>query len=174
MISQRRRYLAMREQARAEKLVMEGTCLDLSSCIWHANGGQTRYTGLPNIIVSGGEPMTPPMSPRDITSPHSAYMGLETPRIRTSVLSPEGSYALETPSRSSLQRSKRVSDVSMLSTSFDLGVRTSYVTSCLVCDTRKNILHPSFDGSASRESRIPEEDSGEVLSSLQNSMWGGK
>lgn len=130
MISQRRRYLAMREQARVQRLMQEG---------------------VPDIVVSGGEPMTPPSSTRDITSPLTGYMGPDTPRARNSILSPEISFGSDTPSRTGLQRSKRVSDGSML-TALDMGTRIS------------------FDGSISRESRVSED--GDVLPSLENSIWG--
>ncbi|KAI0086810.1 Ion transport protein-domain-containing protein [Irpex rosettiformis] len=125
MISQRRRFFALREKARLQKQMEEG---------------------LPNIVVSGGEPITPPSSTRDITSPFTGY--LDTPRARNPVLSPDARFSLETPSRSSLQRSKRTSDISMLSAQ----------------DTIR------FEDTYSRESR--DEDRGEVFSSLQNSVWG--
>ncbi|EKM51356.1 uncharacterized protein PHACADRAFT_263446 [Phanerochaete carnosa HHB-10118-sp] len=134
MISHRRRYLALKEQMRMEKLVQHG---------------------LPNIVVDAGEPVTPPSITRDITSPGqytSRYMDPETPSPSYRGHSPELSLSFETPSHSTLQRSRRVSDISMLSIG-DTGMRGS------------------FD-SSSRESRVVEEDAGNVLSSMQNSMWG--
>ncbi|GJE94122.1 Ion transport protein-domain-containing protein [Phanerochaete sordida] len=135
MISHRRRYLAMKEQARLQKFVQEG---------------------LPDIVVDAGEPVTPPSTTRDITSPGqhtSHYMGPDTPTPAYRGHSPELSLAFETPSGSVLQRSRRrVSDVSMLSIG-DAGTRGS------------------FDAS-SRDSRVVEEDAGNVLSSMQNSVWG--
>lgn len=80
------------------------------------------FAGVPDIVVSGGEPITPPTSTRDITSPFTGY--LDTTHTRNSVFSPDATFALETPSRSSLQRSKRTSDASMLSVQ-DGGNRSS-------------------------------------------------
>ncbi|KAI0698022.1 Ion transport protein-domain-containing protein [Cytidiella melzeri] len=128
MISQRRRYLAMREKARVQRQMEDG---------------------VPDIVVSPGEPVTPPTSTRDITSPLTGY--LDTPRGQGSVLSPDATFVVDTPSRSGLQRSKRISEFSMLSPQ-ESGMRTS------------------FDVSQSREFR--DEDTGDVLSSLENSVWG--
>ena len=73
------------------------------------------FPGVPNIVVSGGEPFTPPTSTQDIASPFTGYLDTPHGRISLSSPSPEMTFALETPSKSPLQRSKRMSDASMLS-----------------------------------------------------------
>ncbi|KIJ67326.1 hypothetical protein HYDPIDRAFT_127226 [Hydnomerulius pinastri MD-312] len=127
MITLRRRFLLEREKA-------------LSS-----------QRDIPTIFVNS-TPATPPLS-RDITSPRSDYgqprsgydSSSPTPSPRILLPSPELS-AMDRSFRSSLQRARRVSDVSMLSA--DMG--QSYW----------------------RESSIDAEDEGDVMSSMQRSMWG--
>lgn len=81
--------------------------------------------GLPDIVVSGGEPVTPPSTTRDITSPgQHRYMDPESPSPKYRGHSPEASLSSDGP-RSTLQRSRRVSDVSMLSTADMGGMRSS-------------------------------------------------
>ncbi|KAL6310254.1 Ion transport protein-domain-containing protein [Sparassis latifolia] len=132
MITNRRRYVAMREQARRKELSMQD---------------------IPAIVVDS-HPTTPPSSTRDITSP-----GQDTTMRRfvdsDSPLAPLGgnlselSLTLDTPSRPGLQRSRRTSELSMLSV--DIGSRLS------------------SDFSA-RDSRI-DEDPDHIMSSMQKSMW---
>ncbi len=77
--------------------------------------------GVPNIIVSGGEPITPPSlyTSRDITSPGqdtlTHYVDGDSPVGHYSNPLPDLSATFETPSRSTLQRGRRLSDMSMLS-----------------------------------------------------------
>ena len=66
MISHRRRYLAMKEQARLEKFVQQGNVY--RNEISHAHDTDRFGIGLPDIVVSGGEPVTPPSTTRDITT----------------------------------------------------------------------------------------------------------
>ncbi|OCH86932.1 hypothetical protein OBBRIDRAFT_890152 [Obba rivulosa] len=112
MISHRRRYLAMREQERLK---------------------QMGHSDIPAIVVETS-PTTPPMmSPlmtRDITSPeHDAirqFSELDSPPSRLQgMMQPtlDHSFTVDTPSRSSLQRNRRTSDLSTLS--LDTTMRTS-------------------------------------------------
>ncbi|KAJ3558247.1 hypothetical protein NM688_g1042 [Phlebia brevispora] len=136
MISHRRRFLRMREQARMQKLFQHG---------------------VPNIVVSGGEPSTPPSlhTSRDITSPSqdtiSRYMDAESPVGYYPNNPQDFSASLETPSRSTLQRSRRLSDMSMLS-SADAAARSS------------------FETRSSTEGRTDDPDT--ILNAMQSSMWG--
>ncbi|KAH7925747.1 hypothetical protein BV22DRAFT_1128787 [Leucogyrophana mollusca] len=98
-------------------------------------------------------PATPPpmILTRDITSPRSDYARSDadssspTPSPRILHPSPE-MLAIDTSFRTSLQRARRVSDVSMLSA--DMG-------------------HGFW-----RDSSPEIESHGDLLSSMQNSMWG--
>ncbi|KAI0338514.1 hypothetical protein BDW22DRAFT_1362860 [Trametopsis cervina] len=126
MISHRRRFLAMREKTRVQRQLEQG---------------------VPDIVVSAGEPVTPPTSTRDITSPFTGYP--DTPRARVSILSPDGSHVLETPTRSGLQRGRRVSEASLLFAQ-NAGARNL------------------FDDPLSRNSG--EEDRANASLSLQNSL----
>ncbi|KAI0073340.1 hypothetical protein K474DRAFT_1666711 [Panus rudis PR-1116 ss-1] len=131
MISHRRRYLAMKEQMRRRTMHEEGN--------------------IPEIVVENPPSTPPPQMTRDITSPgHDRSPEMHSSSRRPSLYSPEVSFALDSQGASSLHRSRRVSDISMLSTA-DIGFRSS------------------FD--SSRESRISEDDPQNVLSSIQNSMW---
>ncbi|KIK93928.1 hypothetical protein PAXRUDRAFT_828487 [Paxillus rubicundulus Ve08.2h10] len=107
---------------------------------------------IPTILVDATPATPPPLITRDITSPGADYgpalehdSGSPTPSPRILLPSPELS-AVDRPFRVSLQRARRVSDVSMLSA--DMG--QSYW----------------------RESTIEVEDEAEILSSMQRSMWG--
>ena len=83
-----------------------------------------RFIGLPDIVVSGGEPVTPPSTTQDITSPDQhRYIDPETPSPIYRAHSQELSLSFDGP-RSTLQRSRRVSDGSMLTTA-DIGNRLS-------------------------------------------------
>lgn len=128
MISHRRRYLALKEERRVQKMLRQD---------------------IPAIVVDD-TPSTPPsITTRDITSPrHDMALDVDSPSPRSRLHSPEVSFTLDSHAGSGLHRSRRHSDVSMLST--DIGFKSS------------------FD--SSRDSRI-EEDPENVLSSIQNSMW---
>ncbi|EIW52938.1 uncharacterized protein TRAVEDRAFT_155754 [Trametes versicolor FP-101664 SS1] len=138
MILYRRRYLAQREQARMEHYGLV-------------------QSDIPAIVVDDF-PATPPMITRDITSPGQTpihrFGGAETPTISPGAFqSPELSFSADmlsfepdTPSRRTLQRRQRTSDVTMLS--IDMGSR--------------------LDASMSRESRSEDEDD---MDTMQNSMW---
>ncbi|KAF7794178.1 hypothetical protein EIP86_005309 [Pleurotus ostreatoroseus] len=138
MISHRRRYLKMREQAR----------------------------GVPNIIVSGGEPITPPSlyTSRDITSPGqdtlSRFMDGDSPIGHYPNPLPDFSATMETPSRTTLQRGRRLSDMSMLSSADAAVTRSSFESTA-----------SSRDGRNSRDGR-PEGDAQNILNAMQSSMWG--
>ncbi|KAF8840292.1 hypothetical protein BDN67DRAFT_996862 [Paxillus ammoniavirescens] len=128
MISLRRRFLLAREQA------------------------LNAPRDIPTILVDATPATPPPLTTRDITSPGGDYgqasehdLGSPTPSPRILLPSPELS-AVDRSFRVSLQRARRVSDVSMLSA--DMG--QSYW----------------------RESSIEVEDEAEILSSMQRSMWG--
>ncbi|KAI0791303.1 Ion transport protein-domain-containing protein [Abortiporus biennis] len=130
MISHRRRYLAYREQMRLQRL-------------------HRQDMHIPAIIVDGS-----PTSPytQDITSSRKDLsirvpeLGSPTPRSAVlAPLSPELSFVTE----SNLHRSRRISDLSMLSS--DIAFRSSFENS--------------------RDSRSMEEDAQNVLSSMQNSLW---
>ncbi|KAI5121745.1 hypothetical protein M0805_009034 [Coniferiporia weirii] len=111
---------------------------------------------IPAIVVED-MPSTPFISTRDITLANrdSTHFGDSASPLSSPspYHSPDFSFALESPSRRGrgLQRNRRVSDVSMLST--DLGYQYP--------------IEPSF----TRDSH-EEEDPQHVLSSMQNSMWG--
>ncbi|KAI0776961.1 Ion transport protein-domain-containing protein [Trametes elegans] len=134
MILYRRRYLAQREQARMHQMGMV-------------------QSDIPAIIVDDF-PATPPMMTRDITSPAQTpvhhFRDADTPPAFSPgiVQSPDVSYATDSPSRNTLQRRPRTSDVSMLSI---------------------DMTSSRLDGSMSRDSRSGDED--DFLSSMQNSMW---
>lgn len=125
MISHRRRYLAMKEQMRMQNFAQQGKSTFLYSLFRLVLTATP--PGLPDIVVDAGEPVTPPFTTRDITSPGqhtSPFMDPETPSPIYRGHSPEHSLSFETPSRSTLQRTRRVSDVSMLSIG-DAGTRAS-------------------------------------------------
>lgn len=114
MISLRRRYLAEREMtlsAQRGKL--------LFGVIYITDDDPTGIADIPAIQVDPA-PSTPPPLTRDITSPRSDRGRLDnspsspTPSPRTLAPSPELN-AWDHSFRSSLQRSRRISDVSMLS-----------------------------------------------------------
>ena len=85
--------------------------------------------------------------------------------------SPDASFMLETPSRRGrgLQRHRRVSDTSMLSA--DLGYEYPSVSSCFSSSRLELIFVHSMENS--RDSHDFEGDPQHILSSMQNSMWGG-
>lgn len=129
MISQRRKYLLEREK------VMN--------------------RDIPAIFVHSSPATPPPAISRDITSPRSEYETGQSdyesnspspsPRI---LVSPSELPATDRSFRSSLQRTRRVSDVSMLS-----------------ADMSQSYWR--------ERSRSPEpEDEGDMMSSLQQSIWG--
>ncbi|KAI6015330.1 Ion transport protein-domain-containing protein [Pisolithus orientalis] len=129
MISQRRKYLLEREQ------VMN--------------------RDIPAIFVNSSPATPPPIISRDITSPRSEYetgqsdyeASSPTPSPRILVSSSELPTA-DRSFRSSLQRARRVSDVSMLS-----------------ADMSQSYWR--------ERSRSPEpEDEGDMISSMQRSIWG--
>ncbi|KAH7908813.1 Ion transport protein-domain-containing protein [Hygrophoropsis aurantiaca] len=133
MITLRRRYLAQKEQT-------------------NMGGGWSQSADIPEIYVDS-MPATPPplIQTRDITSPRSDYARSEpdsaspSPSPRIFHPAPE-MLAIDTSFRTSLQRARRVSDVSMLSA--DMG-------------------HGFWRDSS------PELDyHGDVVASVQNSIWG--
>ena len=124
MISHRRRYLAVREQKRLQKMHQQGSCAPNRYKVNETDS----HLGVPAIIVeSSPVTMTPPPTSRDITSPGQIsyhHMDPESPTPRPATLhSPELTFSLESPSGSNLQRSRRISDASMLST--DIAVKSS-------------------------------------------------
>ncbi|KAI6144232.1 Ion transport protein-domain-containing protein [Pisolithus tinctorius] len=134
MISQRRKYLLEKEQ------VMN--------------------RDIPAIFVNSSPATPPPIISRDITSPRSEYetgqsdyeASSPTPSPRILVSSSELPTA-DRSFRSSLQRARRVSDVSMLSADMSQTLRD-------LTDRRER-------------SRSPEpEDEGDMISSMQRSIWG--
>ncbi|KAH9931746.1 Ion transport protein-domain-containing protein [Amylocystis lapponica] len=135
MISYRRRFLRHREEARLRQL-----------------GEQD----IPAIVVDSF-PTTPPMITRDITSPGQdttirQFADSDSPTRALGGQSSDLSFAFDSPlSRPALQRSRRTSDISMLS------IETS----------------PKLDVS-SRDSRYGDDDPDSIMSSMQNSMWNGK
>ncbi|EGN97267.1 hypothetical protein SERLA73DRAFT_110442 [Serpula lacrymans var. lacrymans S7.3] len=130
MISLRRRFLAHREQSKRIR---------------------NEQQDIPAIVVDAF-PSTPPPSTRDITSPRSENGRTQheswspTPSPLELHPSPQLSFADSAP-RSSLQRARRTSDISMLSA--DIG-------------------HSYWRDSSSSVT----DDPATVLSSMQNSMWG--
>jgi len=126
MISHRRRFLAQRKQSRMEFM---------------------QQRDIPAIVVDT-TPATPPPTTRDITSARGDGT-TKTPEYSSP--SPSGYYSSDLSlgelNRTSLQRSRRMSDMSMLST--DLG---------------NKYLRDS--------SLLTNEDPHNVISSMQNSMWG--
>ncbi|THH14934.1 hypothetical protein EW146_g5467 [Bondarzewia mesenterica] len=135
-ITYRRRFLAQRDSARREKEARE----------------------IPAIIVDDF-PSTPPQSTRDIAShrlPPSPFSDSESPS-HSAGEGPRDPFDLSisggSPRSSTLQRARRTSDVSMLST--DLGLR--YMRD----------LSPSRDPSLLRD-----DEGHDVLTSMQNSSWG--
>jgi hypothetical protein len=105
------------------------------------------FEDIPAIVVNA-TPSTPPPTTRDITSARGDGTA-RTPEYSSP--SPSGYYSpdlsLGESNRTSLQRSRRTSDMSMLST--DLG--------------NKHLRDSSLSTN---------EDPHSVLSSMQNSMWG--
>lgn len=120
-------------------------------------------TDIPAInIVIEDMPSTPPQSTRDITS---AMNG--SPSIIASPSQMESPDFLMDINRTSLQRNRRLSDMSMLST--DLGNKYMSVSDSMV------ILNSLLTDCSRRDSvLLTEEDPNHVISSMQNSMWGGK
>jgi len=121
MISHRRRYLAMKEHARME---------------------QMQEQDIPAIVVESS-PVTPPPSTRDITSPRIDF----SPRPLDPDSPSRHLASRESYSGVSLQRSRRISDISMLSSDLKSPLETS------------------------RNSHFGDEDAQHALSSLENSMW---
>jgi len=126
----------------------------------------TYLEDIPAIVVDA-TPSTPPPTTRDITSAGGNVLG-RTPEYSSP--SPGDHYSpdlsLGDSNRTSLQRSRRTSDMSMLST--DLGNKHMSVS---------NIKHSLTDNPCfcRRDSSfLTDEDPNNVLSSMQNSMWGGK
>jgi len=126
MISLRRRFLAHQRQSHMDRM---------------------QHQDIPAIVVDT-TPSTPPPTTRDITSARGDGTG-RIPEYASP--SPMNQYlpalALGSSDRAGLQRSRRISDMSMLST--DLGNR--YIRD---------------------SSPLTEEDPNYVLSSMKNSMWG--
>lgn len=128
---------------------------------------------IPAIVVED-MPATPQMSTKDITSAKRDSSGfLDSSPSPSPYRTPDISLTPDTPSRGGrggLRRNRRVSELSMLST--DLGYQYPYVQHLnlkfdLTCISS---IEPSF----SRDSHEVEEDPQQVLSSMQNSMWGGE
>lgn len=132
MILYRRRYLAIRDQVRRK---------------------QMEEQDIPAIIVEGIT-STPPIITRDITSPGQesirrfADPGSPSP-ASTMNTSPEFSLTPDSPTPPYLQRSRRISDISMLS-----------------LDPSRSL---SID--ASRDSRVDQDESENVIASMQGSIW---
>jgi len=122
MISHRRRFLAHKARARLMKMEQQD---------------------IPSIVVD--VPVTPPLRTRDIAagldSPATAF---ESPSAGTTFRSLDVSFMTDPTSGSGLQRSRRASDISMLS---------------------------SMDVSKDASQTI-EDDPQYVLSSMENSPWG--
>ncbi|KAG1824615.1 Ion transport protein-domain-containing protein [Suillus subaureus] len=146
MISLRRRYLAEREitlNAQRGKL--------LFGVINIVDDDLMGIVDIPAIQVDPA-PSTPPPLTRDITSPHSDRGRSDnspsspTPSPRTLGPSPEFN-AWDHSFRTSLQRSRRISDVSMLSA--DMG-------------------HGYW-----RDNSLDIGDQADIVSSMQRSIWGG-
>lgn len=155
-ISHRRRFLAHMQQVRAAKMEHGRK---QSSHICRPNVHLSK--DIPSIVVDV-MPATPPASTRDISS--LGYDG-------SAPSSPSPSQRFQPPDillgspGSGLQRSsRRNSDISMLST--DLGYKYPYVFADLCA-------HFLTDFRIRRDS-ISEDDPQNVLSSMENSMWGGK
>ena len=125
MISHRRRYLAAKEAAFQEAQQngrlpsLSFTPVYLYTCV---------HPGLPAIVVDD-TPGTPPPTTRDITSPGQDFSHrMHAPESPSSHLglsfhSPDLGLSGDSPSRSSLHRGRRVSDISMLSS--DPGYKSS-------------------------------------------------
>ncbi|KAL4071924.1 Ion transport protein-domain-containing protein, partial [Scleroderma citrinum] len=146
MISLRRRYFAKRE--------------DISRA-YH------KQIDIPTIFVNSSPATPPPLGTRDIVSPHSDHeLGqsdydspspTQSPRIRIPSLS-----TVDRSFRSSLQRARRVSDVSMLSADMSqsywfVHLATTFCRSD-VCNRREH--SPELEGEC------------DLISSIQQSMWG--
>lgn len=110
-------------------------------------------------------PSTPPQSTRDITSAMNGSG--RSPSIASPSQMDSPDFSLMDANRTSLQRSRRLSDMSMLST--DLGNKYMSVKYSIV------ILGSLLTHCSRRDSTLlTEEDSNHVISSMQNSMWGGE
>ncbi|TDL23428.1 hypothetical protein BD410DRAFT_897507 [Rickenella mellea] len=114
------------------------------------------HQDIPAIVVDD-MPTTPPQTTRDITLANRNSLGIygQTPSPTLPTGTPDLTWMLDTPTDSSprgLRRNRRTSELSMLSA--DLGY--------------------SYQTDASRESQEGdrEEDANNVLSSMQNSLWG--
>lgn len=129
-------------------------------------------------------PSTPPISTRDITLANRDSMGFfnepssPSPSSPSPYHSPDLSITLDSPSKRGrgLQRNRRVSDTSMLSA--DLGYQYPCVLVLLLSWSAIDILFVfvllyRIDSTPNRDS-YEEEDPQHVLSSMQNSMWGGQ
>ncbi|KAG1745083.1 Ion transport protein-domain-containing protein [Suillus paluster] len=139
MISLRRRFLAERLRGK------------LLCCVIGSVDDPIGIVDIPAIHVDSA-PSTPPPFTRDITSPRSDHGRSDqtpsspTPAPKTLCPSPELG-VLDHSFRSSLQRSRRISDVSMLSA--DMG-------------------HSYW-----RDSSLDIGDQADIMSSMQRSIWGG-
>lgn len=109
---------------------------------------------IPAIFVNSSPATPPPIISRDITSPRSDHetgqsdYESSSPTLSPRILVSPSDLIADRPFRSSLQRARRVSDVSMLS-----------------ADMSQSYWR--------ERSRSPEpEDEGDMISSMQQSIWG--
>lgn len=119
--------------------------------------------------------LSPPLMTRDITSPdHDAirrFSELDSPtQLHGIQLSFDHSFATDTPSRPSLQRSKRTSDLSTLS--LDTAMRTSYVASAHRLPAANHFGHRMDVSWANPRSAGTDDDHSDIFA-VQNSIWNG-